>query len=214
MPGGMSLGFFFKGIAIGFSIAAPVGPIGILCIRRSLAEGMRTGLAVGLGAATADAAYGCVAGFGLTAISSFLTAQQLWLGLVGGAFLCYLGVKTFLSKPAEQAAVSKGGNLVTSYISTLFLTLTNPATILSFIAVFVGLGLGAAPGWRTAITLVSGVFLGSALWWLILSGGVGAFRSRMTGTWMLWINRISGGVLFGFGIYALFLATRSRGHSG
>ena len=99
-------------MAIGFSIAAPVGPIGVLCIRRSLADGWRVGLATGLGAATADAAYGCVAAFGLTAISSFLVNQKVWLGLIGGIFLCYLGIRTFLSKPAHdevQTALRRWG---------------------------------------------------------------------------------------------------------
>src|SRR5688572_6374667 len=105
------MGFFLKGLAIGFCIAAPVGPIGVLCIRRSLAEGMLIGLATGLGAATADAAYGCVAGFGLTAISDFLVGQRFWLGLIGGIFLCYLGIRTFFSKPAEQAATAQGRGL-------------------------------------------------------------------------------------------------------
>src|SRR5204863_8539332 len=98
----MALSFMLKGLAIGFSIAAPVGPIGVLCIRRSLAEGRAMGLATGLGAATADAAFGCVAGFGLTAISSFLVGQRWWLSLVGGLFLCFLGIRTFMSKPADE----------------------------------------------------------------------------------------------------------------
>src|SRR5271154_4876772 len=100
----MTLNFFAKGMIIGFSIAAPVGPIGVLCIRRSLAEGRQIGLATGLGAATADAAYGCVAGFGLTVISTFLVGQRMWLSLIGGLFLCYLGVRTFMSKPSERPA--------------------------------------------------------------------------------------------------------------
>ena len=127
---------FLKGLGIGFCIAAPVGPIGVLCIRRSLADGMALGLAAGLGAATADAAYGCVAGFGLTAVSSFLMRQQFWLALVGGGFLCWLGLRTFLSRPADEAARTRGGGMVSTYGSTLLLTLANPATILSFLAVF------------------------------------------------------------------------------
>src|SRR5437868_3361367 len=141
----MDLGFFLKGLIIGFSIAAPVGPIGVLCIRRSLAEGTRVGLVTGLGAATADALYGCVAGFGLSAISKFLDKQQFWLGLLGGIFLCYLGVKTFLSRPASNAAEAKSGGFFMTYASTLLLTLTNPSTILSFVAVFAGFGLAESP---------------------------------------------------------------------
>lgn len=197
------MGFFLKGLAIGFCIAAPVGPIGVLCIRRSLAEGMLIGFATGLGAATADAAYGAVAGFGLSAISDFLVGQKFWLGLIGGIFLCYLGVRTFFSKPAEQAANAQGRGLIGAYTSTLFLTLTNPMTILSFVAVFAGFGLGAAISYGNAAILVLGVFLGSAAWWLILSSGVGILRSRVNATWMQAVNRLSGAIIFGFGVYAL-----------
>jgi len=196
-------GLFLRGVVVGFSIAAPVGPIGVLCIRRSLASGMRVGLAVGLGAATADAAYGCVAGFGLTAISGFLQAQKVWLALLGGAFLCYLGVRTWLSEPAQQAANVRGDHYLTSYLSTFFLTLTNPATILSFIAVFTAFGVGLSSNYSGAAWLVFGVFIGSAIWWLILSGSVGAFRSRISVTRMRWINRMSGALLFVFGVLAL-----------
>ena len=197
------MGFLLKGLAIGFCIAAPVGPMGVLCIRRSLAQGMAIGFATGLGAATADAAYGAVAAFGLTVISDFLVGQKFWLGLIGGIFLCYLGVRTFISRPAEQAANVQGHGLAGAYGSTLFLTLTNPMTILSFIAVFAGVGFGTGKSYMNASTLVLGVFLGSAAWWLILSIGVGAFRSRVTGNWMRAINRLSGAVICAFGVYAL-----------
>ncbi len=199
----MELRFFIQGLAIGFAIAAPVGPIGVLCIRRSLAGGMALGLATGLGAATADAAYGCVAGFGLTAISSFLTHYQSWLALAGGLFLGYLGVKTFLSEPAEETSRPTNQSLLSAYTSTVFLTLTNPSTILSFAAVFAGVGLGAKANYLAATALVAGVFTGSALWWLMLSGGIGWLRSRANSVWMQGINRFSGIVLFAFGLYAL-----------
>jgi threonine/homoserine/homoserine lactone efflux protein len=199
----MTLNFLFKGVIIGFSIAAPVGPIGVLCIRRSLAEGRKIGLATGLGAATADAAYGGVAGFGLTVVSSFLVGQRKWLGFFGGLFLCYLGIRTFMSRPSEQAAEVRGGGLLSAYLSTLFLTLTNPMTILSFVAVFAGFGLGASPDYSSASALVAGVFVGSALWWLLLSGGVALFRSRLSAGWMRAVNRVSGTVILAFGLYSL-----------
>src|SRR5882724_953723 len=176
----MGLNFMFRGIVIGFSIAAPVGPIGVLCIRRSLAEGTGAGLATGLGAATADAAYGCIAGFGLTAISSFLVSQRLWLAGLGGLFLCYLGGRTLLNTPAEHGPEIRSGGLFSAYLSTLFLTLANPMTILSFVAVFAGFGLAASPDYFSASTLVAGVFVGSALWWLLLSGSVALLRSRLS----------------------------------
>jgi threonine/homoserine/homoserine lactone efflux protein len=203
----MGVTFLLKGLAIGFSIAAPVGPIGVLCIRRTLADGRASGLVSGMGAATADAIYGCIAGFGLTFISNLLVSQQVWLRLIGGAFLCYLGLKTLLAKPAEQAAVVKGNGLVGAYASTLFLTLTNPMTIISFAAIFAGLGLASTSGnYVSAGVLVLGVFTGSALWWLILSGGVGVFREKFNPHGLQWVNRISGAIITGFGLLALLTA--------
>jgi threonine/homoserine/homoserine lactone efflux protein len=194
---------FLQGFLLGLSIAAPVGPIGVLCIRRTLAEGRAVGLASGLGAATADAAYGAVAGFGLTAISAALVGQRFWFSLLGGLFLCYLGIRTLLTQPAHESASVQGRGLVGAYTSTLFLTLTNPTTILSFVAIFAGLGLGAQGDYVAAGILVLGVFLGSGLWWLALSFGVSLFRARFDARAMRWVNRLSGVVILGFGIWAL-----------
>ena len=200
----MDLALLFRGLLIGFSIAAPVGPIGVLCIRRTLADGRLSGLVSGLGAATADMLYGCVAGFGLTFISSFLVGQQLWLRLFGGLFLLYLGIKTLLSKPSEQAAKADGSGLLGAYLSTFFLTATNPLTILSFVAIFAGLGLANTNGsYASALVLVLGVFLGSAAWWLLLTGGVGLFRAKFNTQGLLWVNRVSGMIITVFGVVAL-----------
>ena len=200
----MDLSLFLRGLVIGFSIAAPVGPIGVLCIRRTLAEGQMYGLVSGLGAATADAMYGCVAAFGLTIISAFLIGHKLWLSLIGGLFLLYLGIKTLLSKPAEDAAKAEGKGLLGSYVSTFLLTLTNPMTILSFVAIFAALGLGSTTGsYASALVLVLGVFCGSAMWWLLLSGGVGLFRNKFNARGLLWVNRLSGAIITLFGIIAL-----------
>src|SRR5262249_42012791 len=139
---GMDIGLLTRGLIIGFSIAAPVGPIGILVIRRTLSDGRLTGLATGLGAATADALYGCIGAFGLTFITGALLGGKMWMRIAGGIFLCYLGVRPSLAPPAERAAPVTGASLLRSYGSTLLLTLTNPSTILSFAAVFAGLGLG------------------------------------------------------------------------
>ena len=200
------MNFVAKGIVIGFSIAAPVGPIGVLCIRRSIAQGHKVGLATGLGAATADAIYGCVAGFGLTAISNFLIGQRFWLGFLGGLFLCYLGVRTFLSRVSEELIPARGGGLFSAFLSTFFLTVTNPMTILSFVAIFAGLGLGKSPDYFNASALVGGVFVGSALWWLLLSSGASIFGRRLCAGWMRSLNRFSGTVIFAFGIYSLVTA--------
>ena len=204
----MDIPFLLRGIIIGFSIAAPVGPIGVLCIRRTLADGRAYGLISGFGAASADAIYGAVAGFGLTFISNFLVSQQMWLRLIGGIFLCYLGVKTLWAKPAEQVAlVKKNKGLVGAYASTFFLTLTNPMTIISFAAIFAGLGLAnKEANYISATILISGVFIGSAAWWFILSIGVGLFRERFTNYGLQWVNRISGVIITSFGLIALVSA--------
>jgi threonine/homoserine/homoserine lactone efflux protein len=198
------------GLIIGFSVAAPVGPIGVLCIRRTLADGRVVGFVSGLGAATADAAYGCVAAFGLTWVSDLLVEQQLWLRLVGGVFLLSLGIKAFLEKPAEREAGASSAsrpprrNIAGAYASTLGLTITNPTTILSFAAIFAGLGLvEASEGYLSAVVLVVGVFSGSALWWLLLSGAVGLFRAKLSVGGLRWVNRISGTVIATFGVLAI-----------
>jgi threonine/homoserine/homoserine lactone efflux protein len=202
--GCVDLAFLVRGTVIGFSIAAPVGPIGVLCIRRTIADGRLAGLVSGLGAATADAAYGTVAGFGLTAVSAALIGVQPWLRVVGGVFLCYLGVSTFVARPADLAAPAGGRGLAGAYGSTLLLTLTNPMTILSFGAVFAGLGLaGPAASYSSAVMLVAGVFTGSALWWLTLSGVVGAVRHRFDVRRLRVVNRVSGAIIAGFGVLAL-----------
>ena len=196
--------FLLKGLALGLSIAAPIGPIGILCVRRTLTEGRTLGLVSGLGAATADAMYGMVAGFGLTFISSLLVGQRAWLNLIGGVFLCYLGVRTFLAQAAERAAATQQGGLLGAYASTLFLTLTNPMTIMSFAAVFAGLGIATAPsGYLSSGLLVAGVFLGSTLWWLVLTSGASLLVAKFSAHRWRWINRISSAILVGFGVAAL-----------
>jgi threonine/homoserine/homoserine lactone efflux protein len=201
---GSSVEFIAQGILIGFSIAAPVGPIGVLCIRRTLAEGRAAGLLSGIGAATADAIYGSIAGFGLTFISSLLISQRVAFQLVGGAFLCYLGIRTLLAQPATQAARIEGKGLLGAYGSTFILTLTNPMTILSFMAIFAGLRIADTGGnYFSAAMLVLGVFFGSALWWLSLSSGVGFLRARFDTRALGWVNRISGAIIVAFGVIAL-----------
>lgn len=177
----------------------------MLCIRRTLAEGRLTGLVSGLGAASADATYGLIAAFGLTFISDLLLNQQQLLSLVGGLFLLYLGIKTLLARPAEEAAqvAARGKGLGGAYASTFVLTLTNPLTILSFLAIFAGLGAGTQSGYGGALLLVIGVFAGSALWWLALSGGVSLLRERLNACALLWINRLSGAIILVFALTIL-----------
>ncbi|MBM4339660.1 MAG: LysE family translocator [Deltaproteobacteria bacterium] len=200
----MDIVFLLKGVMIGFAIAAPVGPIGLLCIRRTLADGRTAGLVSGLGAATADTLYGFIAGFGLTFVSDLIISQQVWFRVIGGLFLCYLGLKTFFARPAEQPASAKGNGLMGAYASTFFLTLTNPMTILSFAAIFAGLGITSTRGnYVSAGILVLGVFIGSALWWLLLSEGIAFLQAKFNFREMRWINRVSGLLILLFGVYIL-----------
>lgn len=196
----MEISILTQGVIIGFSIAAPVGPIGVLCIRRTLADGRAVGFASGLGAATADALYGCVAGLGLTVVSSILIDQQSWFRLIGGLFLLYLGGKTFLARPAKEAAQVTGNGLGGAYASTFLLTLTNPLTILSFTGIIMA---NASEGSASAGVLVLGVFLGSALWWLVLSSGASLLRAKFDLRWLGWLNKISGLVITVYGLKAL-----------
>jgi threonine/homoserine/homoserine lactone efflux protein len=204
-----SFNIFLQGLLLGFSIAAPVGPIGVLCIRRTLAEGRLRGFISGLGAATADGCYGMVAAFGLTALSGVLLAWQTPIRLLGGLFLLYLAARIFFTpSPLQPSAFDtpapKIRGLVGAYLSTFFLTLSNPMTILSFTAIFAGLGLAARTGtFNQAAALVAGVFAGSAAWWLTLSQGVGLLSDRVTPKVMAWINRASGLVIAAFGLAAL-----------
>jgi threonine/homoserine/homoserine lactone efflux protein len=199
----MVLKLLIKSIAIGFAIAAPVGPIGVLCIRRTLAEGPWMGLATGLGAATADVVFGFVAAFGLTAVAGFFLKQQFWFGLIGGGYLCYLGLALFKSPPPSLSGALNNGNWSRAYLSTFLLTLANPVTILSFIALFAGFGVEVARDYRGATVLVFGVLIGSALWWLMLSVGATLARARLSHSSLRLVNRLSGCFLFGFGLYVL-----------
>jgi threonine/homoserine/homoserine lactone efflux protein len=198
--------FLWMGLLIGVSIAAPVGPIGLLCIQRTVSQGRASGFASGLGAATADAVYGVVAGFGIDLVSDFLIGQQLWIRLIGGVLLLLIGIKGLSAKVADQAAQGKTAvrGIWWSYVSTFLLTITNPMTILSFAAVFAALGVaGSSHEYVSAALIVAGVFLGSALWWLILTSLAGWFRGKLNQAALLWIGRLSAVVIIGFGVYGI-----------
>jgi threonine/homoserine/homoserine lactone efflux protein len=200
--------FLLKGLVIGFAIAAPVGPIGILCIQRSLRDGFKMGLSTGLGAAFADGVYGLIAAFGLTSISSLLISHQYWIRLIGGLFLIYLGIKIFLSssfKKSTNVSNMKEKSVLHAWSTTFILTLTNPMTILSFIAVFAGLGLGAQQtNYTHATILVVGIILGSTLWWLLLSGGVAfILYHKLNDKSLQKINWMSGIIMLIFGVLAI-----------
>jgi len=199
-----------RGALLGLSIAAPVGPIGLLCIRRTLVDGWRFGLATGLGAATADAAYGAIAAGGLGAVSGLLVQQRAGLQLAGGAFLLWIGIRTLLQPPPTEAAPASGRGLPGAFAATFALTLANPMTILSFVGLFAAMGLGPGATTADSVMLVLGVFLGSAAWWLGLSAAVAGLRQRVTPVGMLWINRISGCVVAVYGLKTLVGLIRSK----
>jgi threonine/homoserine/homoserine lactone efflux protein len=202
----MDLSFLVRGIAIGFTVAVGVGPISLLTIRRTLAHGRVYGLASGLGVATADASYGGIAAFGLTAITAVLVGARTVLGLIGGIFLVWLGIRTLLAPaPDHAAAVRERPGLIGAAVSIYGLTMTNTMTILSFGAIFAGLGLaGRSVGEAALLTL--GVWLGSMAWWVILTSVLAVFRSRVTPRILLAISRVSGVVLLLFGVLALVVA--------
>ena len=194
----MDLSLFARGFVLGFSIAAVVGPIALLCIRRTLASGFAIGLASGLGAATVDASYAAVASFGFSALAGVLVGQNTWLRVVGGAFLMYLGITALRAKPAEAAARGKavGVRIAGAYTSTVALTFSNPMTIMSFAAIFAGIGTGS-------LELVGGVFGGSAAWWLILAGLVSRLRTSITAPKLRVVNIVSGLLILAFGCQTL-----------
>ncbi len=194
---------FLKGLAFGFLLAATVGPMWILCFRRTLAHGRLFGFVSGMGVATADALYGSMAAFGLTAVSGFLLAQKFWLAAIGGAFLCWLGAKTLLSHPGDRPADVPAGSLAVAYTSTFALTLTNPATILAFVAIFAGLGLAASASYAEAALVVLGVVIGSAFWWTVLAVGAGWLRKRAGPRLLRAINIVAGVSILAFGIHTL-----------
>lgn len=190
-----------RGILLGLAVAMPVGPIGVLCIQRSLAGGFWAGFSGGIGTAVADAVYAALAAAGFAVLAGSLGPVQQILRWGGAAFILWLGWRTIAAPVAERAAdLPQQGQPLRLFVVTFLLTMSNPATILSFAALFAGLGLAAEPTVDAAVSAVAGVFIGSLLWWAILSGGVAALRQRIGAESRRWINRIAGAVLIVFAI--------------
>lgn len=200
------MNIFFKGLMLGFSIAAPVGPIGVLCIQRTLRYGRLAGIASGLGAALADAFYGMVVVVGLTSLTQCLLTNQKLLALFGGLFLIYLGVKTLLQKsPSLTDHTMQATTLTHNFLSTFALTLTNPMTMLAFAAMLTSISVYTTTQ-GTLLTnslFVSGVFIGSMLWWIFLALITGSLRSMMNQKLHAIINYISGSIICLYGIWTL-----------
>jgi threonine/homoserine/homoserine lactone efflux protein len=203
----MDVPTFLKVVGIGFSIAAAVGPISLLCVQRTLQHGRGIGLASGFGIASADAFYGLIGGLGLTVITNFLVGLQFSLRLIGGVVLVFLGVKSFLVKGEIQAAEERPhgvANYFRAASSIFLLTLSNPMTIISFLAIYTGIGvLDLDHDWIDAVAFSLAIYIGSSLWWLVLVSGVSQLRNRFEVSTLLQLNRISGAVIVGFGMLIL-----------
>ena len=199
----MELSFFLKGLIIGASVSAPVGPIGLLCVNRSLTEGRVRGFVSGLGAATADMLFCIIAGFGFSFVSRFLDEQAIWIRFIGACCLIFLGLKIILSRPEEKSCAVTGGDLVHIYVSTMLLTLINPVTILFFVALFTSLGLTLTRDAHVSLTLLTmGVFVGAILWWFLLTGFVSLFHRKLSQSTVRWVNRTSGAIIMIVGFLA------------
>ncbi len=194
--------FFIKGLIIGFAMAVPIGPVGIMCIRKTLSEGHARGMIIGLGSATVDSLYGSMAAFGLTFVSDAIISQQFWLRLVGGGLLLFLGIRTFRAKPNDPKIPVVYKGLLRSYFSAFFLVLTNPVTIFAFVAVFAAFGLGHTLNIFSASILVIGVFVGSCLWFFILGYVATLFREKLDTKGLQWVNRIAGTLIIVSGVAA------------
>jgi threonine/homoserine/homoserine lactone efflux protein len=191
------------GIVVGLMIAVPVGPVNILCIRRTIGAGWRSGVISGVGAAAADMLYGGIAGFSITLIIQFLVREQFWIRLFGGILLVGIGIWYFFKRPAPlDARLQDRESAYSDIRSTFLLTLTNPTTVLSFLALLAALGLGNPRHWWLTVFLVAGIFCGSMLWWIVLSVIVNHFRDRFNRRLLLLMNRFAGLAIAGFGIAA------------
>jgi threonine/homoserine/homoserine lactone efflux protein len=195
----IGLWLFIKGLIAGIAIAAPVGPINVLTASRTLSKGRASGLLSGLGAATADAFYGAIAAFSITLVIDFLLREQFWIRVVGGILLVTIGV-IYFRKPPQPLKQEEGEPAHSDYVSTFLLTLTNPTTVLSFLAVLTALGMDEKRPWWLSFLVVGGIFAGSTLWWIILVLIVNKLRDRFTERTVCWMNRIAGLAIGGFGI--------------
>ena len=200
----MDFSLFARGILVGVAIAVPVGPIGVLCVRRTILRGPVSGLISGLGAAIADTLFGCIAALGLTEVSDTLIEHQAWLKLVGGAFLCAIGLRSFTTDPKPPSQSAADRNLFGDFMSTFLLTLTNPVTILALAAIFAAVGVvDGGLYWAQTMTLVGGVFAGSSSWWLLLAGITLPIRGRLDPNHLEWVTRVAGVLLLASGLYVL-----------
>ncbi|MBM3539318.1 MAG: LysE family translocator [Alphaproteobacteria bacterium] len=204
----MLTSIFLKGLVVGFLIAAPVGPVNVMCVRRTIMHGRLVGLVSGLGAAAADTIFGAIAAFGLSFVYELLMTERFWLGIAGGALLMVMGVRTLFAEPPRPSDTPDPPNLLGDFTSTLVLTLTNPVTIVSFLAAFTAVGVAADPGEPIGLDdwiLLLGVFLGASTWWLFITAAVALFHGRIPLTMLRWTNRVAGVVILAFAVGVLWV---------
>jgi len=206
----MDFDLLIRGLAAGLIIAAPVGPVNVLCIQRTIEKGWKSGILSGLGAAVADTLYGAIAGFSISLVIRFLVHEEYWIRLIGGMLLIVIGVIFYFRPPQSLETAKPHSSANSDFVSTLFLTATNPTTVLSYLAVLATLGLGKQrPLWQTSI-LVAGIFCGSMTWWLTITGTVNLLRSKVTDRAMNWMNRVAGIAIGCFGLVNVLLSRGPR----
>ena len=201
-----------RGVATGLIIAAPVGPVNVLCMQRTLEKGWRSGVVSGLGAAAADTIYGSIAAFSVTLVIDFLLREQFWIRLVGGSLLILIGVWYYLRKPPTLHGKKRDEATNSDFVSTFLLTATNPTTVLSFIAVLATLGMKEQRAVWMTVLLIGGIFVGSMMWWIILTITVGALRRKIDDRTMVWMNRVAGFAIGGFGVVNIVLGLTAKRH--
>lgn len=199
----MDLLFLLKGIITGFGMAVPIGPIGIICIRKTLYHGKAQGQVVGIGAAIADLFYSCIAAFGISFISNFIAREHVWIRVVGGILLLIIGIKTFLAKPKVKDTGIEEAKGLTAFVSVLFLTLSNPLTFFAFIAIFSALGIEKEFQFLSALSLVAGVFIGSFGWFFLLSSFVNRYKGKVSAKGWFWLNKVAGIIIILSGCIAI-----------
>ncbi|MBZ5725590.1 MAG: LysE family translocator [Acidobacteriia bacterium] len=204
------LELLLRGLVAGIAIAAPVGPVNVLCISRTIAKGWKAGLISGLGAAAADTFYGSIAGFSITLVIQFLVRELFWIRLCGGILLVTIAVVYYFKPPQHLDGRKRESADTSDFAAALLLNLTNPTTVLSFLAVLAALGMSQHKSWGLTLFLVLGIFGGSMLWWIALTGVVHRLRHRFNDRSMLWMNRIAGLAIGGFGAVTLILALNAR----
>ena len=202
----MELQFLIKGIIVGLVVSIPLGPMGVLCVQRTLNKGKSSGFSSGMGIATADSIFALIAGLGISFIIHFLSEQQLIIKMIGGLVIALIGLKIFIANPVKQLKKHRreGKNLFEDFISILFMALSNPLTVFLYIAIFAGLNLNdVAAGYSSALLVVAGVFVGASISWFAISTVVNYFRAKIRLRRLMWINRIAGITIILFGVFAI-----------